>query len=63
MMPDNGKFLRGKRVLVTGAFGTVGAELVHQLLEEDYGPAEIVAKARMNLKHFMLKVKKHNLTG
>ena len=34
-------FLREKRVLVTGACGTVGRELVRQLLEE-YGIGELI---------------------
>ncbi len=35
-------FLREKRVLVTGACGTVGRELVRQLLEE-YQVGELIA--------------------
>ncbi len=36
-------FLNGKRVAVTGACGTVGTELVRQLLEGRQRPAEVVA--------------------
>ncbi|MDL1976287.1 MAG: polysaccharide biosynthesis protein [Deltaproteobacteria bacterium] len=35
--------LNNKRVLVTGACGTVGCELVRQLLKNDYRPAEVIA--------------------
>ncbi len=35
------RFLQNKRVLVTGCCGTVGAELVRQLLEE-YQVAELI---------------------
>ena len=35
-------FFTNKRVLVTGSCGTIGRELVHQLLEE-YGVGELIA--------------------
>jgi len=42
-MPDNNSTLKGKRILVTGACGTVGSELVRQLLtEEQYAPDEVI---------------------
>jgi len=40
-MADN--FFQNKRVAVTGACGTVGSELLRQLLEEGFDPAEVVA--------------------
>lgn len=37
------EFLRNKRILVTGACGTIGTELIHQLLHGDlYGPEEVI---------------------
>ena len=37
------KAFTGKRILVTGACGTVGSELVRQLLQDSrYDPAEVV---------------------
>jgi FlaA1/EpsC-like NDP-sugar epimerase len=35
-------FFQGKRVLVTGGCGTVGSQLVHQLIKGDYDPMEVV---------------------
>jgi len=35
--------LRGKCILVTGTCGTVGAELVRQLLEEGFEPGEVIS--------------------
>lgn len=40
---EKGKdYLVGKRILVTGACGTIGSELVRQLLENGYKPAEVI---------------------
>lgn len=35
-------YLKNQRILVTGACGTVGSELVRILLQAQYGPAEVV---------------------
>lgn len=41
--PAYPSLLRGKRILVTGACGTVGSELVRQLLtNDDYAPEEVI---------------------
>ena len=37
------KYIQGKRILITGACGTVGSALVHMLLQDDkYCPAEVI---------------------
>lgn len=36
------RFFHDKRILVTGGCGTVGSELVHQLLTGEYGPREVL---------------------
>ncbi len=36
------KFIEGKKVLVTGACGTVGSKLVHLLLNGQYNPIEVI---------------------
>ena len=38
----NKEFLTGKRILVTGACGTVGAKLTEMLLTNGYDPAEVI---------------------
>ncbi len=48
-------FLNGKRVLVTGACGTVGSELVRQLLEDDFAPQEVVALDNNESELFFLE--------
>ena len=47
--------LAGKSVLVTGACGTVGSELVRQLLEDDYGIARLVALDNNESELFFLE--------
>lgn len=47
-------FLKGKRVLVTGACGTVGSELVRQLLE-DYQVGELIALDNNESELFFLE--------
>ena len=48
-------FLTDKNILVTGACGTVGAELVRQLLEEDFAPSEVVALDNNESELFFLE--------
>ena len=48
-------FLSNKRILVTGACGTVGSELVRQLLENDYRPAEVIALDNNESELFFLE--------
>ena len=52
-MPSD--FLKGKRVLVTGACGTVGSELVRQLLEEDFDLQEVIALDNNESELFFLE--------
>ncbi len=47
--------LSNKRILVTGACGTVGSELVRQLLEDDYNPSEVVALDNNESELFFLE--------
>jgi len=48
-------FLKNKRILVTGACGTVGSELVRQLLEEDFQPEEVIALDNNESELFFLE--------
>ena len=48
-------YLEGKNVLVTGACGTVGSELVRQLLDGDYGVARLVALDNNESELFFLE--------
>lgn len=47
--------LNNKRILVTGACGTVGSELVRQLLENGHGPAEVIALDNNESELFFLE--------
>ena len=47
--------MNNKRVLVTGACGTVGSELIRQLLENGYEPAEIIALDNNESELFFLE--------
>lgn len=47
--------LLGRRILVTGACGTIGSELVRQLLEGGYAPAEIIALDNNESELFFLE--------
>lgn len=48
-------FLNNKRILVTGACGSVGSELVRQLLANDYQPAEVIALDNNESELFFLE--------
>ena len=54
-MENEQNFISGKRIVVTGACGTVGAELVRQLLENGYGPAEVIALDNNESELFFLE--------
>lgn len=41
-MDNNKNYLSGKRILVTGACGTIGSKLIDLLLSSEYGPSEVV---------------------
>ena len=59
-MPMN-DFLKNKRVLVTGACGTVGRELVRQLLQ-NYEPEELIAIDNNESEIFFLEQAFQNKT-
>jgi len=48
-------FFQGKRVLVTGACGTIGAQLVAMLLEKYYGVLEVIALDNNEQGMFLLE--------
>ncbi len=48
-------FFHQKRILITGACGTVGAELVRQLLEDNHNPAEVIALDNNESELFFLE--------
>ncbi len=48
-------YLKNKRVLVTGACGTVGSELLRQLLEEHFEPGEVIAVDNNETELFFLE--------
>ena len=54
-MENEQNFISGKRIVVTGACGTVGAELVRQLLENGYDPAEVIALDNNESELFFLE--------
>jgi FlaA1/EpsC-like NDP-sugar epimerase len=47
--------MNGNRILVTGACGTVGSELVRQLLEGDFGPDEVLCLDNSESELFFLE--------
>jgi FlaA1/EpsC-like NDP-sugar epimerase len=42
-MDTQNDFINNRRIMITGACGTVGSELVRQLLENGYRPSEVIA--------------------
>ncbi|WP_018124306.1 polysaccharide biosynthesis protein [Desulfovibrio oxyclinae] len=53
-MTDAGQALNGKKILVSGACGTIGNELVHQLLNH-YSPAEVLCIDNNETELFFLE--------
>jgi FlaA1/EpsC-like NDP-sugar epimerase len=51
----NNSFLKGKRILVTGACGTVGSELVRQLLADNWDSKEVIALDNNESELFFLE--------
>jgi FlaA1/EpsC-like NDP-sugar epimerase/ActR/RegA family two-component response regulator len=51
------QFLRGKRVMVTGAGGSIGSELCRQLIELDIESLVMVERAENALYHISLEIK------
>ncbi|MCJ7819868.1 MAG: polysaccharide biosynthesis protein [Bacteroidales bacterium] len=41
-MSKNDNFLKGKRIVITGACGTIGSKLISLLLESGYDPGEVI---------------------
>lgn len=57
--PSLHDFIRGRRVLVTGAAGSIGSELCRQILY--YGPSKLIMfdNAETPLNDFLLELKRH----
>ncbi len=55
MEHEESALLKGKRVLVTGACGTVGSELVRQLLGEGHEPSEVIGLDNNESELFFLE--------
>ncbi len=56
------KLITGKRVMITGAGGTIGAELVRQVLTFDPELLVMVDNSEFNLYHIDLEIREGNLT-
>jgi FlaA1/EpsC-like NDP-sugar epimerase len=52
--------LKGKKILITGAAGSIGSEIVRQLMQFETGLIIMCDQSETALHHLYLEIKKHN---
>ncbi|MEO0850815.1 MAG: polysaccharide biosynthesis protein, partial [Pseudomonadota bacterium] len=57
------RLISGKRVMITGAGGTIGSELVRQAIAFDPQHVVLVDNAEFNLYQIDLEIREHGHTG